>query len=159
MTLQNNKAKCSTHPLKTDDFYLDIVLGVLMPPVGVAFLPNAIGVPLIENLLLTLVSPPLGILHALFLIIRYHFFTVPPIITPKTEVAAPAGDSEANQPQPIPGAQAVSIGNGGANQPASALIIPPAAQPFQPLAVIPSTPSLPPAIPLPQLSPAEEDRS
>lgn len=158
MTIQNKKPKCS-HPLKTDELYLHIVLGVLMPPVGVAIMPNAIGVPLIENLLLTLVSPSLGILHALFLIIRYHFFTVPTIITSKTEVTAPAGDSEADQPQPIPGAQAVSIGNGGANQLASALIIPPAAQPFQPLAVIPSTPLLPPAIPLPQLSPSEEDRS
>ena len=158
MTIQNKKPKCS-HPLKTGEFYLHVIFGVLMPPVGVAIIPNAIGAPLIENLLLTLASPPLGILHALFLIIRYHFFTVPPIIASETEAAAPAGDSEANQPQPIPGAQAVPASAGQANQPAAALIIPSAAQPRQPLAVIPSTPSPPPATLFPELSPPEEDRS
>jgi uncharacterized membrane protein YqaE (UPF0057 family) len=156
MTLQNNEAKCS-NPLKTNDFYLHTVLGVLMPPVGVAFLPNAIGIPLIENLLLTLVSPPLGVLHALFLIIQYHFFTVPSIISSKTEAAAvPTGDSKTSEPQPIPGDQAIPTPTGEVDQPTSALTIPQADQPLQPHAVIPIAPSPSPATSLPELSPPEE---
>ncbi len=88
-------------PLSSFQGCLHITLGLFAPPFAVAMIPDAIGPPLITNLVLTLIYPPLGSLHALYLIIRSHFSTKYTIVPSGNETAA--GDDETEQqPQPIP---------------------------------------------------------
>ncbi len=47
---------------------LHIALAIFTPPLAVVMIPEALGFPLAVNLFLTMVYPPLGIIHALYLI-------------------------------------------------------------------------------------------
>ncbi|MEM7342640.1 MAG: YqaE/Pmp3 family membrane protein [Chloroflexota bacterium] len=83
--------------------YLQVVLGIMLPPLAVAAIPcGEKKLPLIVNLCLTLIYPPLAILHALYLIIQHH--RSGSIVTVSPEAEEPLSSTD-QTPQPIPEAE------------------------------------------------------